>query len=163
MFHSGEYPDYPDHFMVVHAENVTQLCKSDGKVDCILLISIDLLPDMINQEEVIPNGRFSIIATQERRRVGENSVMTGYLLKEELGLFYFENIVENATIVIEVDNNNEMCLDLFIIQGTLDNGNYSNATYYSNSLIVRDAAKSTYSISFLANEDCHYSFQISTT
>ena len=105
------------------------------------------------------------MATQELRKIKDNDVLTGYLTKKSASFYSFQNKEENGTIIIEVNNNNRRCLDLFIMKGTSlpTASSYDEKTLNYNYLVLQNASKSTYSISMIANEDCQYSFQLATT
>ena len=70
------------------------------------------------EEEVIKNGKFAIMATQQRRQLTQNVIVTGYLTKKSVGFYTYDNIIENGTILIQVNNDNKKCLDLYILKGT---------------------------------------------
>lgn len=105
------------------------------------------------------------MATQEHRAIYENTIITGYLTHKSANFYTYENLIENGTIVIEVNNDNEKCLDLYILKGPEfpTASSFTKKSPSSNTLILENAEKTLYSITFIANEDCQYSFQLATS
>lgn len=150
-----------EQLMTVDAGKIKDVCLVDGAIDCVLLMSVGITGD----SEVLEGGKFSIMASQQRRELLEKTVVTGYLTKKSAAFFTFQNSIPNGSLLVEVSNNNRKCLDLYMLKGpgVATSSVNDKEAKGSNTLVLESAEKETYSLTLVANEDCAYSLQIFTS
>lgn len=129
-------------------------------VDCVILISVSLQGD----QEIQKNGKFVIEATQKNRELKQNVATTGYLQKKSVAFYHYQNQVANGTLIVNVNNQNKLCLDIYVKEGTqrASSGSYDKHAKAANTVILNKTAVTTYSITVEANDNCPYTIEVST-
>jgi hypothetical protein len=114
------------------------------RISCVMLLSVVLE----GSSEVIKAGKFSIEATQQNRQLRDGTPMNGYLQKRSVAFYHFENEVKGGTLIININNQNKNCLDIYARMGSERASSALNdkTAKASNSLLVPNTVPGTYSI-----------------